>query len=265
MPQHLVQPREVLGLGMERLMAFHSMLAPSAEEHGLEYWNSAIAESFCDSGSVRLDFGAQSYDMPVATAGWFYHRLFSEGAVVSIHIALNDPSVHRLPNQASIISFHGVLMTTTYTGGRRVLETGELRVIFDHAFYIRVWAFTSNDAGICMPRKRPSGSDDAFIRTADATIARILDWPKDPPAPRRRKSAHGKQQPDEFPLPACALQHLEIATTMGLMQDLIRVQIQNPDSDMDVLSLWMATVNPKPLAAQPSTRTATTERKRQRR
>ncbi|KAJ2758310.1 hypothetical protein IWQ57_006865, partial [Coemansia nantahalensis] len=184
--QQLVHPREVLGVGIERLLAFHSALAPDGEARGLAYWTAAVAESFCEGGCVRLELGGQSYEMPAATAGRFYHGLFSDGGVASIHVALNDPSVSRLPGPAAIASFHSVLMTTTYATGRRVLEAGELRVIFDAAFRIRLWAFTAADTSVCLPRRRAAGPEDALPRTADATISRNLDWPDDAPAPRRR-------------------------------------------------------------------------------
>ncbi|KAI9500125.1 LIM-domain binding protein-domain-containing protein [Coemansia spiralis] len=208
--QQQQQQDEVLGQGTGRLLAFHSKLAPSTAMRSLDYWNEAISANFADGGTIRMDLGGQSYDMPVATAGRFYYRLFSDGSVVSMHVALSAAKVHHLANSSSIVSFHSILLTTTYANGRRVLEAGDLRVIFDSQFRIRVWAFTSNDATVCLPRKRPNGPEDALMRTNDATIARNLDWPNESPAPKRRKSAHGKQPPDEC--------HLEIANTMTQVQ-----------------------------------------------
>ncbi|KAJ2713073.1 hypothetical protein H4R19_002430 [Coemansia spiralis] len=272
--QHLVHPPEVLGHGIERLLAFHSVLVPGGEERELGFWQAVVADSFCEGGAVRMELGGHTYEMPVATVGRFYHKLFTEGSVVSIHVALNDPRVYRLPGHASTLSFHDVLMTTTYTNGRRVLDAGELRVVFDPAFRIRVWAFLSTDTSVCLPRKRPNGPDDALPRTSEATISRNLDWPNDTrTTPRRRKSAHGRQPPDECALPVCALQHLEISNTMAHLQDLMRVQIQaqttdNPHPPMGPLELWRATVNPTPLAAhhpQPPRPAAADNRRRQRR
>ncbi|KAJ1884767.1 hypothetical protein LPJ81_007029, partial [Coemansia sp. IMI 209127] len=233
------QNDDVLGQGTERLLAFHSTLAPKSEQRDLEYWKTAISSNFSSTGNIRLDLGGQSYDMPVAAAGRFYHRLFSDGSVVSMHVALSDAKVHGMASASSIVSFHNILLTTTYANGRRVLEAGDLRVIFDPQFRIRVWAFVSNDATICLPRKRPNGPEDALTRTSDATIARNLDWPNESPAPRRRKSAHGKQPPDECVMPACGLQHLEVANTMSFLQDLIKKQAQNPGvPTADIFSLW---------------------------
>ncbi|KAJ2758527.1 hypothetical protein H4S06_002657, partial [Coemansia sp. BCRC 34490] len=231
----------VLGAGTERLLAFHSALGPSGEPRDLDHWTSAISSSFAQGGTIRMEIGGQSYDMPAATAGRFYHRLFGDGGVVSIHVALSSAQVHMLGNAASIVSFHGVLLTTAYANGRRVLEAGDLRVIFDPRFRIRVWAFSCADATVCLPRKRPNGADDALARSSDATIARNLDWPdmSPAPAPKRRKSAHGRQPPDECAIPACALQHLEIANTMGLLRDLISTQAMHPAApSADVLALW---------------------------
>ncbi|KAJ2665297.1 hypothetical protein IWW48_000185 [Coemansia sp. RSA 1200] len=274
------QSDAVLGAGTERLLAFHSALGPSGETRDLDHWISAISSSFAQGGTIRMEIGGQSYDMPAATAGRFYHRLFGDGGVVSIHVALSSAQVHMLGNAASIVSFHGVLLTTAYANGRRVLEAGDLRVIFDPRFRIRVWAFSCADATVCLPRKRPNGADDALARSSDATIARNLDWPdtSPAPAPKRRKSAHGRQPPDECAIPACALQHLEIANTMGLLRDLISTQAMHPAApSADVLALWklsrardpamLLALAPSP--ATPSTAvaaaTASVERKRARR
>ncbi|KAJ2525003.1 hypothetical protein GGI11_000381 [Coemansia sp. RSA 2049] len=276
------QDDAVLGAGTERLLAFHSALGPSGEPRDLDHWTSAISSSFAQGGTIRMEIGGQSYDMPAATAGRFYHRLFGDGGVVSIHVALSSAQVHMLGNAASIVSFHGVLLTTAYANGRRVLEAGDLRVIFDPRFRIRVWAFSCADATVCLPRKRPNGADDALARSSDVTIAHNLDWPdmSPAPAPKRRKSAHGRQPPDECAIPACALQHLEIANTMGLLRDLISTQAMHPAApSADVLALWklsrardpamLLALAPSP--ATPSTAvaaaaaTASVERKRARR
>ncbi|KAJ1667052.1 hypothetical protein EV178_001773 [Coemansia sp. RSA 1646] len=252
------QNDDVLGQGTERLLAFHSTLAPRSDQRGLEYWNSAISCNFSKAGNIRMDLGGQSYDMPVATAGRFYHRLFSDGSVVSIHVALSSARVHNMANASSIVSFHNILLTTTYANGRRVLEAGDLRVIFDPQFRIRVWAFTSNDATICLPRKRPNGPEDALTRTCDATIARNLDWPNESPAPKRRKSAHGKQPPDECVMPACGLQHLEVANTMSFLQELIKTQAQNPSiPTADIFALWKDTRAFEPVPEKPLKRVQT--------
>ncbi|KAJ2678219.1 hypothetical protein GGI25_002570 [Coemansia spiralis] len=246
--QQQQQQDEVLGQGTGRLLAFHSKLAPSTAMRSLDYWNEAISANFADGGTIRMDLGGQSYDMPVATAGRFYYRLFSDGSVVSMHVALSAAKVHHLANSSSIVSFHSILLTTTYANGRRVLEAGDLRVIFDSQFRIRVWAFTSNDATVCLPRKRPNGPEDALMRTNDATIARNLDWPNESPAPKRRKSAHGKQPPDECVMPACGLQHLEIANTMYFLQELIRTQVQSSDATSSgIVSLWKDAKASEPL------------------
>ncbi|KAJ2803566.1 hypothetical protein H4R20_002839 [Coemansia guatemalensis] len=255
---------QVVGSGLERLLAFHSVLAARHSDvtRDLEFWQRAVADNFCVGGSLRLDHGQQSYDVPAATAGRFYHRLFAEGAVESMHVALGQAAVHPMPASAAIASFHDVLLATTYTSGRRVLEPGALRVIFDRNMRIRLWAFEAVDAAVCLPRKRPAVTDDAPTRTADASIARNLDWPRSTPPPRRRKSAHARLPADESVLPAGALQHLEVASTMCLMQDLFRVYLRHPHTT-DILATWRAAANPSPLA-QP-TRAPPPERRRQRR
>ncbi|KAJ2896391.1 hypothetical protein IWW38_002037 [Coemansia aciculifera] len=260
----ILSDKEVLGRGIEQLLKFHSILVPSNDAPSLEYWTAAISDKFCDIGNIRLELGAQSYDMPVAAACGFYQRLFSEGAVVSIHVALGQPKLYRLKQNSSILSFHGVHMTTTYVNGRRVLETGDLRVIFGEDFRIRLWAFSSEDATVCLPRKRSNGTDEALTRTCEATIGRNLDWPNTQPAPKRRKTANGKQPPDECALPACALQHLEIANTMYYLQELIELQLQNKTSTLGIMDLWMKAAKPEPLtaaAAKQLTRATGSERK----
>ncbi|KAJ2813999.1 hypothetical protein H4S07_000242 [Coemansia furcata] len=260
----ILSQKEVLGRGIEQLLKFHSVFAPASDVRDLEYWRAAISDYFCDIGNIRLELGTQSYDMPVAAAGGFYHRLFNEGTAVSMHMALGQPNIYRLKQNASIMSFHGVHMTTTYANGRRVLEAGDLRVIFDEDFRIRLWAFSSEDATVCLPRKRPNGTDDALTRTCDATIGRNLDWPNAIPTPRRRKSANGKQPPEECALPACALQHLEIANTMYYLQELVSLQLQNKTSSEGILDMWMKAVKPEPLTTKQLAKAAGTERKRTR-
>ncbi|KAJ2742067.1 hypothetical protein GGI20_004745 [Coemansia sp. BCRC 34301] len=257
----ILSQQEVLGRGIEQLLKFHSVFVPADDAPDLDYWIASIGDSFCDIGNIRLELGTQSYDMPVAAAGSFYYRLFSEGAVVSMHIALGQPKLYRLKQNASIMSFHGVHMTTTYANGRRVLETGDLRVIFGEDFRIRLWAFSSEDATVCLPRKRPNGTDEALTRTCEATIGRNLDWPNAQPVPKRRKSANGKQPPEECALPACALQHLEIANTMYYLQELIELQLQNKTSSLGIMDLWMKAAKPEPLAAKQLTKILGSERK----
>ncbi|KAJ2587520.1 hypothetical protein H4R99_008122 [Coemansia sp. RSA 1722] len=140
------------------------------------------------------------------------------------------------------------MVTSTYVSGRRVIETGSLRVIFAPDFRIRVWAFSAADATICLPRKRPNSQDDALVRTAEATIARNLDWPNtDVPLPRRRKSAHGRQPPEECVLPPGALRHAEVASAMYGLQALIGLQLQNPAASVaSLLDIWSAAENVAP-------------------
>ncbi|KAJ2493166.1 hypothetical protein IWW37_000816 [Coemansia sp. RSA 2050] len=256
--------KEVLGRGIEQLLKFHSVFAPASEVRDLEYWKAAISDNFCKVGNIRLELGTQSYDMLAVAAGSFYYRLFSEGAVVSMHMALGRPNIYPLKQNASIMSFHGVHLTTTYANGRRVLEAGDLRVIFDEDFRIRLWAFSSEDATVCLPRKRPNGTDDALTRTCDATIGRNLDWPNALPTPKRRKSANGKQPPEECALPACALQHLEIANTMYYLQELVALQLQNKTSSEGIMDMWMKAAKPEPLAARQVAKAHAPERKRSR-
>ncbi|KAJ2459448.1 hypothetical protein GGI02_005879 [Coemansia sp. RSA 2322] len=259
--------KEILGRGIEQLLKFHSALAPITEAGEIDYWRAKVSDSFSDIGIIRLELGSQTYNMPVAAAGSFYHLLFGEDCgVVSMHVALGQPRVYPLRQTASIMSFHGVQMTTTYSNGRRVLETGDLRVIFDESFRIRLWAFSSDDATVCLPRKRPNASDDSLTRTSEATIARNLDWPNLSPAPKRRKSANGKQPPEECALPAVALQRLEIVNTMYNLQDLVVLQLQDKNTSMGIMELWMKTVNPKPLppSKQPTKQLSGPERKRPR-
>ncbi|KAJ1825325.1 hypothetical protein LPJ60_000037 [Coemansia sp. RSA 2675] len=255
---------EILGRGIEQLLKFHSAFAPASEARDLEYWKAAISDNFCKVGNIRLELGTQSYDMPAVAAGGFYYRLFTEGAAVSMHMALGRPNIYPLKQNASIMSFHGVHMTTTYANGRRVLEAGDLRVIFDEDFRIRLWAFSSEDSTVCLPRKRPNGTDDALTRTCDATIGRNLDWPNALPTPKRRKSANGKQPPEECALPACALQHLEIANTMYYLQELVALQLQNKTSSEGIMDLWMKAAKPEPLATKQAVKAHVPERKRSR-
>ncbi|KAJ2456509.1 hypothetical protein GGF42_003231 [Coemansia sp. RSA 2424] len=261
LPPVILSQKEVLGRGIEQLLKFHSVFAPADDAPDLDYWTMAISDNFCDIGNIRLELGTQSYDMPAAAASGFYHRLFSEGAAVSMHIALGRPNLYRLKQNSSIMSFHGVHMTTTYANGRRVLEAGDLRVIFGDDFRIRLWAFSSEDATVCLPRKRPNGTDEALTRTCEATIGRNLDWPNNPPVPKRRKSANGKQPPEECALPACALQHLEIANTMYYLQELIDLQLQNKSSPLSIMDLWMMAAKPEPLVTKQLTRMPGPERK----
>ncbi|KAJ2062420.1 hypothetical protein GGI17_002422 [Coemansia sp. S146] len=260
----ILSQKEVLGRGIEQLLKFHSIFAPASDVRDLDYWKTAISDNFCDIGNIRLELGTQTYDMPVAAAGGFYHRLFSEGTVVSMYMALGQPNIYRLKQNASIMSFHGVHMTTTYANGRRVLEAGDLRVIFDEDFRIRLWAFSSEDATVCLPRKRPNGTDDALTRTCEATIGRNLDWPNALPMPKRRKSANGKQPPEECALPACALQHLEIANTMYYLQELVALQLQNKTSTEGIMDIWMKAAKPEPLATKQLAKAPGPERKRSR-
>ncbi|KAJ2250868.1 hypothetical protein GGI13_003958 [Coemansia sp. RSA 455] len=260
----ILSQKEVLGRGIEQLLKFHSIFAPASDVRDLDYWKTAISDNFCDIGNIRLELGTQSYDMPVAAAGGFYYRLFSEGTVVSMYMALGQPKIYRLKQNASIMSFHGVHLTTAYANGRRVLEAGDLRVIFDEDFRIRLWAFSSEDATVCLPRKRPNGTDDALTRTCEATIGRNLDWPNALPTPKRRKSANGKQPPEECALPACALQHLEIANTMYYLQELVALQLQNKTSSEGIMDIWLKAAKPEPLATKQPVKVPGPERKRSR-
>ncbi|KAJ2616890.1 hypothetical protein H4S08_000562 [Coemansia sp. RSA 1365] len=259
------QMTRVVGGGLERLLAFHSVLSakPSGSTRGLEFWQRTVKENFSVGGSLRLDHSQQSYDVPAATAGRFYHRMFSEGAVESMHVALGQVAVHGMPASAAIASFHDVLLTTTYFSGRRVLESGALRVIFDRDLRIRLWAFEAVEATACLSRKRSAPADEMPTRTVDVSIARHLDWPRAvPPPQRRRKSAHGRLPADESVLPACALRHLEVASTVCLMQDLFRIHVRQPHG-VDVLATWRATANPSAFSQSP--RPTLPDRKRQRR
>ncbi|KAJ1724215.1 hypothetical protein LPJ53_001490 [Coemansia erecta] len=235
---HLHTEQDILGSGVERLLAFHGDLTDSVRD--LEKWNSTVAKHFSSDGTLRLDLGTQSFDIPVSTTGRFYQQLFNEGGVSSIHVALGPAKVHRLRHAASLISFHGVMITSTYSGGRRVIETGSLRVIFTPDYHIRVWAFSAADATICLPRKRPNAQDDAMTRNAESTIGRNLEWPNTSALPpKRRKSAHGRQPPEECVLPPAALRHAEVASTMHALRDLIDIQAQNPSKPVAaVLKMW---------------------------
>ncbi|KAJ1958039.1 hypothetical protein EC988_000517, partial [Linderina pennispora] len=237
--------QQVLGSGIERLLSFHSRLSAGAGTQTEGFWQAAIRDHFTGRANIRMDLGQQAYDMPIETAARFYHQLFTEGNATAIHVALGDASVHLVDRASSIVAFHGVLVTTAYANGRRVVETGDLRVIFDPAFSIHLWAFSAADSTILLPRKRPSGADDAMTRSADATIMRNLAWPRELPPPRRRKSAHGKQPPDECSLPPCSMQHLEMANIMYLLRDLVALQMQFPHED-NVLAKWAEIVGPEP-------------------
>ncbi|KAJ2364197.1 hypothetical protein IW150_006541 [Coemansia sp. RSA 2607] len=256
--------QEILGSGVERLLAFHGDLTDSVRD--LEKWNSTVAKHFSSDGTLRLDIGAQSFDIPVSTTGRFYQQLFTEGGVCSMHVALGPAKVHRLRHAASLISFHGVMITSTYLGGRRVIETGSLRVIFTPDFRIRLWAFSAADATICLPRKRPNAQDDAMVRTAESTIGRNLEWPNTSALPaKRRKSAHGRQPPEECVLPPAALRHAEVASTMYALRDLIDVQAQNPSkSAASVLKIWANAENIKVEATSSKSTAPSGERKRPR-
>ncbi|KAJ2852084.1 hypothetical protein J3B02_003507 [Coemansia erecta] len=242
----LFSEKDVLGTGIERLLAFHGIFGDGTGD--MDKWTAAVAKYFTPEGTLRLDMGTQSFDVPVCTVGRFYHQMFGDGGISSMHIALGPAKAHCLRNSGSLVSFHGVMVTSTYATGRRVIETGALRVIFASDFRIRVWAFTAADATICLPRKRPNGQDDAPIRTAEATIARNLDWPNtELPLPKRRKSAHGRQPPEECVLPAGALRHAEVASTMYCLRNLIELQLQNPASSVaSLLEMWAAAENVAP-------------------
>ncbi|KAJ1868126.1 hypothetical protein LPJ78_000426 [Coemansia sp. RSA 989] len=253
--------RDSVGYCMERLLSLHDAFGPRDESRNLDYWNHTIMESFASAGCMRLELGGQIYEMPASTAGRFYNGLFNEGAVVSIRFSLGKVKALQFPqSDTALMSFHSVCMITAYASGRRVEESGCLRVCFDSAFNIRIWTFESSDTTVLLPRKRPSAPDDMPARVADTTIARNLDWPKDSPPARRRKSAHGKMPADECVLPACALQHLEIANTMSILQDLIAVQINEALPVMDALDKWTSRINPAPASAA-----KTADRKRIRR
>ncbi|KAJ2384952.1 hypothetical protein H4S02_004575 [Coemansia sp. RSA 2611] len=268
-PQPARTTAEALGAGLVQLEQFHNAFAERAGPRSLDFWNAVVARSFADGGSVKLELGGQRYEMPAAAAGRFYHRLFTEGGVQSIRLALNDSDTW-LVGADTALAFRAACMTTTYASGRRVVEHGVLRVYLAHSLRMRAWAFESREATVLLPRKRISAADDLLIRTADATIARNLDWPHDtPPPPRRRKSAHGRQPADECALPACGLQHLEIAHTVGLMQDLFALQAQHAAAPVaDVLRLWTAAVNPAPAtsagSALPASKPAERKRARKR-
>ncbi|KAJ1942267.1 hypothetical protein FBU59_003248 [Linderina macrospora] len=246
-----LSPDQVLGSGIERLLSFHSKLSAATRTNDEAFWQAAISDHFAERANIRLDLGSQTYDMPIETAARFYHQLFTEGNATSIHVALGSARVHLLDRASSIVSFHGVLVTTAYANGRRVVEHGDLRVIFDPSFSLQLWAFSASDSTILLPRKRPSGADDAMTRSADATIMRNLAWPKELPPPRRRKSTHGRLPPEECSLPPCSMQHLEMASIMYMLSDLISVQMQYPNED-NVLQKWSELVNPEPYAAPPT-------------
>ncbi|KAJ2721413.1 hypothetical protein GGI07_003978 [Coemansia sp. Benny D115] len=233
------QPMDVLGAGVQRLLAFHSTLGSDASTYGLEAWEEAIAQHFVHSGSLLLDFAQQTYDVPVSTAARFYHRLFGDGGARSIHVALGPATIHMFGAGSSIVSFHGALLTTTFANGRRILENGSLRVIFASDFRIRLWAFSAEDATVCLPRKRAALQDDALTKLSDATIARNLEWPMPAIVPKRRKSAYSRLPPEECALPPVALRHAEMASTMYVLGDLIELQVNSAGASMDrVLELW---------------------------
>ncbi|KAJ2851472.1 hypothetical protein IWW36_001111 [Coemansia brasiliensis] len=262
-PVSMPLSRDSVGHCMERLLSLHDAFGPRDESRNLEFWNHVIGENFAPSGCMRLELGGQIYEMPASTAGRFYSGLFNEGAVVSIRFSLGKvKALQFAESDTALMSFHSVCMITAYASGRRVEESGSLRVCFNSAFSIRVWTFESSDTTVLLPRKRPSAPDDMPARVADTTIARNLDWPKDPPPARRRKSAHGKMPADECVLPACALQHLEIANTMSILKDLITVQVHSGSLPvMDALNMWTSSVNPAPVSASKSA----SDRKRVRR
>ncbi|KAJ1808604.1 hypothetical protein LPJ56_006089 [Coemansia sp. RSA 2599] len=263
----LFSEKDVLGAGIERLLAFHGIFGDGTGD--LDKWTAAVARHFTPEGTLRLDMGSQSFDVPVCTVGRFYHKMFGDGGISTMHIALGPAKAHCLRNSGSLVSFHGVMVTSTYATGRRVIETGALRVIFASDFRIRVWAFSAADATICLPRKRPNGQDDAPIRTAEATIARNLDWPNtEIPLPKRRKSAHGRQPPEECVLPAGALRHAEVASTMYSLRSLIELQLQNPKTSVaSLLDMWAVAENIAPakgVAAKNPGAGSSDERKRAR-
>ncbi|KAJ2498922.1 hypothetical protein GGH96_003922 [Coemansia sp. RSA 1972] len=246
--QEAVMPREVVGTGLEQLLAFHDALAPHNELRGLDYWDAVIKRHFAREGIMKFGLGGQAYDMSVATAGRFYHCMFGNG-VTGMRMVLGEPNVRHVSQSESCVTFHNACMTTTYAIGRRVEETGVLRVFFGPGFRMRVWAFDAADANVLLPRKRPVGADMA-VRTSDVSIARHLDWPNDMPPPRRRKSAHARQAADECLLPVPALHHLEVSNTLALMRDLFSYHKSNPHSSVSgALDEWANVVKPAPLEA----------------
>ncbi|KAJ2481221.1 hypothetical protein IWW56_001900 [Coemansia sp. RSA 2131] len=246
-PQEAV-PREVVGTGLERLLAFHDAFATHNEPRGLDYWDAVIKQHFTQGGIMKFGLGGHTYDMPVATAGRFYHRMFGDG-VTGMRMVLGEANVWHVSQSESTITFRSACMTTTHATGRRVEETGVLRVFFGPGFRMRVWAFDATDAIVLLPRKRPPGADLA-VRTSDVSIARNLDWPNDMPPPRRRKSAHARQAPDECLLPVSALHHLEVSNTLNIMQELFALHKCNSQSSVSgALDEWANIVKPAPLEA----------------
>ncbi|KAJ2577127.1 hypothetical protein GGH19_001569 [Coemansia sp. RSA 1807] len=245
-PQEAAMPREVVGTGMEQLLAFHDAFAPHNEPRGLDYCDAVIKRYFTREGIIKFGMGGQTYEVPMATAGRFYHCMFGNG-VTGMRMVLGEASVWRVSQSKSTITFHNACMTTTYAIGRRVEETGVLRVFFGLGFRMRVWAFDATDSTVLLPRKRPAGSD-IVVRISDVSIARNLDWPNDMPPPRRRKSAHARQAADDCLLPVPALNHLEVSNTLALMKDLFSFQKSNPQSSVSgVLDEWASVAKPAPL------------------
>ncbi|KAJ1898788.1 hypothetical protein LPJ66_002535 [Kickxella alabastrina] len=248
--QHHIPRRDVLGSGIDRLLAFHSSFTGTPRT--LEEWNAVIDEHFVADGGLRLDLGTQSYDVPKSTAGRFYHTFFGADGVISMYVALGPATINALPiGTEFVVAFHDVLITTTYAGGRRVLESGALRAVFASDFRIRLWAFSATDATVCLPRKRPSGHDDAPVRMADATIARNLEWsaegPVAPPAQKRRKSSNGRQPQEECVLPADSLRHAEVANTAFSLSDLLALQgVHDVSKVPELLDIWASLQSPSP-------------------
>ncbi|KAJ1893542.1 hypothetical protein LPJ66_005689 [Kickxella alabastrina] len=248
--QHHIPRRDVLGSGIDRLLAFHSSFTGTPRT--LEEWNAVIDEHFVADGGLRLDLGTQSYDVPKSTAGRFYRTFFGADGVISMYVALGPATINALPiGTEFVVAFHDVLITTTYASGRRVLESGALRAVFASDFRIRLWAFSATDATVCLPRKRPSGHDDAPVRMADATIARNLEWsaeaPVAPPAQKRRKSSNGRQPQEECVLPADSLRHAEVANTAFSLSDLLALQgVHDVSKVPELLDIWASLQSPSP-------------------
>ncbi|KAI7829285.1 hypothetical protein BX661DRAFT_181718 [Kickxella alabastrina] len=248
--QHHIPRRDVLGSAIDRLLAFHSSF--TGMPRTLEEWNAVIDEHFVADGGLRLDLGTQSYDVPKSTAGRFYHTFFGADGVISMYVALGPATINALPiGTEFVVAFHNVLITTTYAGGRRVLESGALRAVFASDFRIRLWAFSATDATVCLPRKRPSGHDDALVRMADATIARNLEWsaeaPVAPPAQKRRKSSNGRQPQEECVLPTDSLRHAEVANIAFSLSDLLALQgVHDVFKVPELLDIWASLQSPSP-------------------